>query len=130
MEEKIVLQGSQIIAEYMGAKKDCYDKWFYQTWINGLNFLGWNVNEFKYHKSWDWLMPVLLKMRNEKYSFRIQNMVGSDFVCIMIRNERDELIDISRSDTFEIDSQEPDSLLEMLFLCVIKAINYEKTDRV
>ena len=55
-------EGNRLIVEFMKGKKDCYGKWFYQGYVNGINFLGYEIDGFKYNSSWDWLMPVVEKI--------------------------------------------------------------------
>jgi len=59
MEQKII-DGNVKIAQFDGLTKDTYGKFF----KNGV-FKGYNETEFQYHKSWDWLMAVVKKCREE-----------------------------------------------------------------
>lgn len=64
MNEEII-NGNKKIAEFDGLKKDTYGKFF----KNGI-FKGYNESEFQYHKSWDWLIPVLKKIAEKDDIFR------------------------------------------------------------
>ena len=64
MERKII-DGNKKIAEFDGLTKDTYGKFF----KNGV-FKGYNESEFQYHKSWDWLIPVLKKIAEKDDIFR------------------------------------------------------------
>lgn len=57
MTKKQILEGNKIISGYDELKKDDYGKFF----KNGI-FKGYNEGDFLYHKSWDWLMPVVHKI--------------------------------------------------------------------
>ena len=59
MSEQEILDGNKLIAEFMGAK--------YNSKLDLVN-LGANhklvgINELQYHSSWDWIMPVVDKIR-------------------------------------------------------------------
>lgn len=77
MEEKEIIEGNRLIAEFMG---------FYITEFNGLyHFVckekkkpehlnqAWEfrLEEAKYHTSWDWLMGVVEKIENKEHSVYI-----------------------------------------------------------
>jgi hypothetical protein len=49
-------EGNKLIAEFEEFHKDIYDKWFKNS-----IFKGYNEADFKYHSSWDWLMPAISK---------------------------------------------------------------------
>jgi len=124
MTNEQILYGNKLIGEYDELKKDSYGKFFKNT-----VFKGYDEREFLYHKSWDWLMPVLLKMRNENYGFRIQNLTGNDFICITKANKEGEMKDIMRSDNdtlFKI--YEPDSLIDDLFCVIVETIKKSKNE--
>ena len=64
MEQKII-DGNKKIAEFDGLTKDTYGKFF----KNGV-LRGYNESEFQYHKSWDWLIPILKKIAEKDDIFR------------------------------------------------------------
>lgn len=57
MKTKEILERNELIAEFMGAKTDERTCWPYR--VNGNS---WKLEGLKYHTSWDWLMPVYLKI--------------------------------------------------------------------
>lgn len=65
MEEKTVLEGNQLIAEFMGVKKNVYneDQYISADFPGAVCVDTWNL---KYHSSWDWLMPVVEKINGLK----------------------------------------------------------------
>jgi len=64
MEQKII-DGNKKIAEFDGLKRDTYGKFF----KNGV-FKGYSERDFQYHKSWDWLIPVLKKIAEKDDIYR------------------------------------------------------------
>jgi hypothetical protein len=64
MKQKII-DGNIKIAQFDELTKDTYGKFF----KNGV-FKGYNESEFQYHKSWDWLIPVLKKIAEKDDIFR------------------------------------------------------------
>ena len=69
MSEEQRIQGNLLIAKYMGGKLTSIEglngvyKWTsetHQPFSDKLNF----PNTLKYHESWDWLMPVVIKIFN------------------------------------------------------------------
>lgn len=78
MTEEQILDGNKLIAEFMGAKYDKDtsfpihpdDLWLP---IHGIcNFKTIKIGKGKillYHKSWDWLMPVVEKIENLKFEY-------------------------------------------------------------
>lgn len=58
-----VIEGNKIIAEFMGGKLKVYNISNAEYYIMS-NKQKWMPEELKYHTSWDWLMPVYVKMQN------------------------------------------------------------------
>ena len=61
MEEKTVLEGNRLIAEFMGVKIgiDLY------AWRIGAATVPLRDEHLAYHKEWGWLMPVVEKIERE-----------------------------------------------------------------
>lgn len=56
IEEKNILIGNQLIAEFMGFERlESYKIWFDNK--------GKEVHQLEFHISWDWLMPVVEKIK-------------------------------------------------------------------
>ena len=100
MDEKQILAGNKLIAEFMGytiVNNDVLiplekDSWFYETYAFtqnrgtmyfGIPFYRVAVEDISYHKSWDWLMPAVDKIVNIelKISPRIHRMYFNTFRC-------------------------------------------------
>ena len=72
MEEKVILEGNKIIAEFMGLE----EMNGFMTSCSGIevsvkgyeyNNTFYPLNELGYNTSWDWLMPVLNKISELNY---------------------------------------------------------------
>ncbi len=55
-------ENNRLIAEFMGGQRVLLDKDVYNMPTH--NSLCYGVNELKYHTSWDWLMPVVERIRS------------------------------------------------------------------
>lgn len=83
------MENSVLIAIFDGWKKD-------ESFKDNVYRKGNRIeldSTFKYHKSWDWLMPVIDKINNLGYSYRIDytgtniSMLNSDFEVVSIANK-------------------------------------------
>lgn len=54
--------GNKLIAEFMGAAPDTNKRWYDVKRTGGIYYLGDSVKDFKYSKSFDWIMPVYEKI--------------------------------------------------------------------
>ncbi len=78
MNEQEILEGNKLIAEFMGFVKDGFlwkhrDVKLSKYYPKNI-FEGDNTNSFKFHSSWDWLMPVVEKLEcleNCRFQFEI-----------------------------------------------------------
>lgn len=52
------------IATFMGLEPDYMDSYLIVYKRGGYNNEIWRQNELKYHRSWDWLMPVIEKIKS------------------------------------------------------------------
>jgi len=65
MENKEIIEGNKLIAEFMGGKyrkgnkKQSIEERYFGLIEKG--YYHW-VSELRYHKSWDWIMPVVEKI--------------------------------------------------------------------
>jgi hypothetical protein len=62
-------EGNKLIAVFMGLKPNPSDGG--RTWNGETYSPEWTT--LKYHKSWDWLMPVWIKFRDLEYQERMLN---------------------------------------------------------
>jgi len=75
-------EGNKLIAEFMGNEKVLSDKTLYN--IKEQGSLVYDLNELKYHSSWDWLMPVVTKcldiyhieQMNDDLNFKFYDSIG------------------------------------------------------
>lgn len=56
------LEGNKLIAEFMGGEYDANHSPSYPCFHKLHNGGTWDLDELKYHTSWDWLMPVVEKI--------------------------------------------------------------------
>ena len=73
MENQEILKGNKLIAEFMGFKIGKLNGWLSGTTIEDCAYLKDEsgniskanlISKLKYHSSWDWLMPVVEKIRD------------------------------------------------------------------
>lgn len=71
MEQSEIIEGNELIAEFMGGiyKSNLFPIGNTQIWLPFHNMT--EINNLKYHNSWDWLMPVVEKIESLGYSTRI-----------------------------------------------------------
>ena len=60
-----VIKGNKLIAEFMGWEKSPYPNTPHKMY-KGDN--GVHIDNLEYHSSWDWLMPVCIKLGMESVS--------------------------------------------------------------
>lgn len=87
METKDIIENNKLIASFMGAKDHEYSSLNLSKELTFVPFHGVVRNDtietgkgtiMKYHKSWDWLMPVVEKI--ESLDFVVQIHLGSCFI--------------------------------------------------
>jgi hypothetical protein len=73
MTKEEILNGNKLIAEFMGAKRMPHNSKLTPTLyefpesIGNTNTHKWATDYLIYHKSWDWIMPVVEKIENLGY---------------------------------------------------------------
>jgi hypothetical protein len=91
MEEKEILEGNKLIAEFMGMKqgKDFADfngRWS-GDWFDAKNAINGCRNEIlSFHSDWNWLMPVIEKIEILGYVTEISGNRERSFASIGIEN--------------------------------------------
>lgn len=86
MEEQKIIESNKLIAEFMGFKKVDY---LWHTPIRLVNkypksiFEGDNTNSFRFHESWDWIMPVCKKIFDIREEEDLGNCDGHYFTGAM-----------------------------------------------
>lgn len=69
MKDQKIIEGNKLIAEFMGAYYCNDDRNAYPDgyWMCSDEFieLPYNINDFKFHSSWDWLMSCIGKISNQ-----------------------------------------------------------------
>ena len=73
MEQKEIIEGNKLIAEFMGAAKSWYGDYMIFT-VDNPQYTGKiNHSDIKYHSSWDWLMPVVEKIKKLGWQFQLNS---------------------------------------------------------
>jgi len=93
---------NKIIAEFMGVKTIAMDELYSilrQNRENGFIHTpqAYTIEELKYHKSWDWLIPVIKKIdayANEEMSFNEFNEYRDKYVFIHDLSVHNDIKDI------------------------------------
>ena len=110
-------EGNMLIAKFMESKSyGNLDKEKYLSVSNipGVSYFNKNCNDARFHKSWDWLMPVYQKINNY-----IQIKSSEDFV---FGTETDDLqINIWNA------LEDENACIDFLFPEIIKFIKYYNT---
>jgi hypothetical protein len=82
MEEKEILEGNKLIAEFMMCKEHHLNntEGFYMDHPI-IEWHSYGENNSEFHSSWDWLMPVVEKI--EKLGYYIQITYYKDVSCVI-----------------------------------------------
>lgn len=77
MTQERITSGNKLIAEFIGFVKEGY-LWKHRNLKLAKHypkaiFEGENTNSFRFHESWDWLMPVAKKIVDLGYTYEICN---------------------------------------------------------
>lgn len=79
-------EGNKLIAEFMGAKLNCESGLEVNFHMNEFGYKIGNgdetFNSLKFHKSWDWLIPVVEKIENTELS-NIKNNTALVNICLV-----------------------------------------------
>lgn len=70
MEQESIIENNKTIAEFMGVKTKVYSDTPTVTYWDFNGFMK-KESDMKYHTSWDWLMPVVEKIRTIGFKFII-----------------------------------------------------------
>lgn len=109
MEKKEIENGSKLIAEFMGEKLS-------SSGIGIVRPAGWD-DLFKYHCSWDWLMPVVEKIAKD-YDVKITWMPTAIDVTYI---DRPDVMD------GEISSMGGMTGIENTFIAVVRFVEWYNT---
>lgn len=131
MTKKEILDSNRIIAEFMGLRPKMISPDQY-SWSDGPTFYTENdtpekvmddiVEYAKYHTSWDWLMPVVIKintMDDFRYSLNIYAMDVE--IEDSLAQPKYAIVASSTLDFV------PYELLQSVFSCVVKFLNHIKS---
>jgi len=115
--EKSIVDGNRLIAEFMGGelmedrRGNVY--WFKNHHHVLVAHKAINVFAFKYHSSWDWLMPVVEKI--ERNGFIVEMWLSLGKGCRIFRPNYEPSISFSN---------ESNSMIEAVYLTAAEAIEW------
>lgn len=101
MEQSKVEEGNRLIAEFMGWKKETrmwrmHERVVYSSNSKVLNNTSYDgsstVKSMKFHKSWDWLMPVVEKIQDR--GLTVQTTALNPYVNTDIKDVWGKTIDV------------------------------------
>lgn len=105
MTQEQIIEDNKLIAEFMGVD------WKYRRITN---------YQSKYHKSYDWLIPVVEKIENLGYDYEITNngIFDLDYYCVFYHDYDNDPRRIYS------DSSSKKSLIEVIYKATVKFIKY------
>ncbi len=118
MTKEEILECNKLIAEFMGCQK-WPDRDAYVTKFGNINEAFNTVEQLRFHKEWDWLMPVVAKIQKLGY------------VCVIYANycniiEKDLFTKKYDGEGFDIDhySDSIETVIGAVYKCVVEFIKY------
>ena len=130
MTEEKILEGNRLIGLFLGMEhvNDApliYPGGYYVSEDTNELDLPRFVEQWEFHTSWDWLMPVLKKI-NFEYNITIANIADENIqYCEIISNIHDDLLQITWVES-RIDKAE---LIEVVYAAVINFIKWYNTEK-
>ena len=135
------LETNKLIAEFMGAKIKSKKFGYTSTsscdacyWFEDFNisYDGISVSNLKFHKSWDWLIPVVEKIENLNlkeffYKWNEEEKTRYNFMstCVDISyNYCNIYVELELDPPYEISSVTLDSKIEAVYKAVVNFINW------
>lgn len=141
MENEQILAGNKLIAEFMGAYYCNDDRNAYPDgyWMCSDEFieLPYNINDFKFHSSWDWLMSVVEQIENINIRYN-----GYDFPKVKFQGDHVEIFAYatyrgtsfywkkwySLTGTFNNHVHQVDTKIEAVWLAVVEFLKWYKNN--
>ena len=118
MTKEEIENSNVLIAEFMGCQK-WTDRDAYVTRFGNINSAATTKAQLRFHKEWDWLMPVVEKIQKLSY------------VCVIYGNycnilEKDLFTKKREGYGFDIDhySDSIETVIDAVYMCVIEFIKY------
>jgi len=112
------LDGNKLIADFDGLLQDSYGKYFKY----GI-FKAYNESEFKYHESYEWLMPVVERIKELKHPVNFYQSLIQNTVEIYSMVDRHYIVRVS--DTIE----KPITILWLAVVEFIEWFNKQENDK-
>jgi hypothetical protein len=126
MEQKDIIEGNKLIAEFMGSKRDPQgDISEDYEHYNGVGMLGGYAINFSYHLSWDWLMPVVEKIESlelDRNNYEVWIHTWSVDIVSLRKGHS------VRKQKIQVDIEEGDSKILATYRAVIDFIKFYNTN--
>lgn len=113
-----------MIARFMGAKHVAGRLWDFGKNPPRPNDSQWNYTDMLYHRYWDWLIPVLDKIRS----------LGFDYAICSIAIDGEELSEIMisprvKDDNIEIHTRTEEKLIDATYNAVLQFIQWHNINQ-
>ena len=89
------IENNKLIADFMGWNIQSPTTIPTDLHLSNLELDNGDIMELKYHTSWDWLMPVVEKIKRELYEVRIECLL--DMTTVRVFHNYDDENEISRN---------------------------------
>lgn len=120
MTQEEILEGNKLIAEFMGAEKvdkHPQSKSTVVTFKLGKTTIVSSLGNFKFHSSWDWLMPIVEKIQHMDNKFE----VNIDFQIHLMGAVE---LHINHKRVFGMTAFEPGTLINAVYEGVVEFIKW------
>jgi hypothetical protein len=81
--QREIIEGNKLIAEFMGAELSKYSECYVMKYMQDLPH--YRPENMKYHSSWDWIMPVAHKIRQD-HDYQVDILgskpIGAWYDCV------------------------------------------------
>lgn len=71
MTQEQIIEGNKLIANFMHSKGEVQAYCWYEGNPSTSTYIMYTEHSAKFHKSWDWLMPVVKKIEDMRFTFCI-----------------------------------------------------------
>ena len=128
MTQKEILEGNKLIAIFIGAEfvndaPDDYPKGYYYLTSEEFD-LPYAAEDFNFHASWDWLMPVVEKIENQTlqcnrdYYFSMGSVIGGKYQCYIEKSAP------GMSKPMYMKGYKADTFIQAVYISIVKFIKW------
>ena len=96
------IENNKLIADFMGWNIQSPTTIPTDLHLSNLDLDNGDIMELKYHTSWDWLMPVVEKIKRELYEVRIECLL--DMTTVRVFHNYDDENEISAGYNSEVNN--------------------------